>query len=71
MSSNSSAGGFAPADWLMSAFKQNPEGVALASGWMRFVIPHRKLGQPPTVTWVSELSNRTARARVAHAGAWQ
>jgi hypothetical protein len=29
MSSNSSAGGFAPADRLMTAFKRNPEGLLL------------------------------------------
>jgi hypothetical protein len=37
-----------------------PGRVALASGWMRFVIPPN--GR------ISELSNRTARARAAHAG---
>jgi hypothetical protein len=46
MSSNSSAGGFAPADWLMSAFKQNPEGLLLLAAGCALLFRTGSSGSP-------------------------
>jgi hypothetical protein len=64
MSSNSSAGGFAPADWLMSAFKQNPEGsLLLAPECLRASLEPliRRVNMPQTLGRHSAKQQEAAR----------
>jgi hypothetical protein len=46
MSSNSSAGGFAPADRLMSAFEQNPKGLLLLAAGCALLFRTGSSGSP-------------------------